>query len=236
SETRRPPPKRSTLCLKPFRPPWRRATRSPSPDSVFSKNQSVPPAQLATPPPAPPSTSPRASSRSSVPAPISRRWSTGKRSNLTVRRCRSSYARALDEVPGICVFGTLRVPQEPIQQRTRPRPHTQSSSHAKILRGVHVPAHRPRARHGQFTSAQGQVTVARWPLEGGGEGRPLPGGQQGRTDTGGIGQVRQRMRRGRPQHTGQLRGAQRDRKSTRLNSSHVSISYAVFCLKKKKTY
>src|SRR5438067_9320298 len=28
---------------------------------------------------------------------------------------------------------------------------------------------------------------------------------------------------------------QRDRKSTRLNSSHVSISYAVFCLKKKKT-
>src|SRR2546427_9609706 len=29
--------------------------------------------------------------------------------------------------------------------------------------------------------------------------------------------------------------AQRDRKSTRLNSSHSQISYAVFCLKKKKT-
>src|SRR5690348_17887823 len=29
---------------------------------------------------------------------------------------------------------------------------------------------------------------------------------------------------------------QRDRKSTRLNSSHPSISYAVFCLKKKKKY
>src|SRR5699024_12768752 len=28
----------------------------------------------------------------------------------------------------------------------------------------------------------------------------------------------------------------RDRKSTRLNSSHVSISYAVFCLKKKNIY
>src|SRR5436305_4629269 len=28
---------------------------------------------------------------------------------------------------------------------------------------------------------------------------------------------------------------QGDRKSTRLNSSHVRISYAVFCLKKKKT-
>src|ERR1035441_10799512 len=27
----------------------------------------------------------------------------------------------------------------------------------------------------------------------------------------------------------------RDRKSTRLNSSHLGISYAVFCLKKKKT-
>src|SRR5436309_10292448 len=31
-----------------------------------------------------------------------------------------------------------------------------------------------------------------------------------------------------------LVNAQQDRKSTRLNSSHVKISYAVFCLKKKK--
>src|SRR5690348_18226233 len=30
--------------------------------------------------------------------------------------------------------------------------------------------------------------------------------------------------------------AKRDRKSTRLNSSHPSTSYAVFCLKKKKKY
>src|SRR5689334_25007845 len=30
------------------------------------------------------------------------------------------------------------------------------------------------------------------------------------------------------------RSKKRDRKSTRLNSSHSSISYAVFCLKKKK--
>src|SRR2546430_10842299 len=29
-------------------------------------------------------------------------------------------------------------------------------------------------------------------------------------------------------------GGRRDRKSTRLNSSHSQISYAVFCLKKKK--
>src|SRR2546426_2245881 len=32
----------------------------------------------------------------------------------------------------------------------------------------------------------------------------------------------------------ELSGAVQDRKSTRLNSSHLVISYAVFCLKKKK--
>src|SRR3712207_7599947 len=32
---------------------------------------------------------------------------------------------------------------------------------------------------------------------------------------------------------GRPRRARRDRKSTRLNSSHANISYAVFCLKKK---
>src|SRR5256885_8722731 len=32
-----------------------------------------------------------------------------------------------------------------------------------------------------------------------------------------------------------LAGYTEDRKSTRLNSSHLVISYAVFCLKKKKT-
>src|SRR5690348_17491047 len=38
------------------------------------------------------------------------------------------------------------------------------------------------------------------------------------------------VRDGRP-----VAGISADRKSTRLNSSHPSISYAVFCLKKKKT-
>src|SRR5205814_8003942 len=32
----------------------------------------------------------------------------------------------------------------------------------------------------------------------------------------------------------EARAKRRDRKSTRLNSSHLGISYAVFCLKKKK--
>src|SRR5438045_6704243 len=37
-----------------------------------------------------------------------------------------------------------------------------------------------------------------------------------------------------PLHRDRPRLDVRDRKSTRLNSSHLGISYAVFCLKKKK--
>src|SRR5438874_7954024 len=43
-------------------------------------------------------------------------------------------------------------------------------------------------------------------------------------------QVRARRGSGNRAHAS---GALEDRKSTRLNSSHVEISYAVFCLKKK---
>src|SRR5438270_4776373 len=40
----------------------------------------------------------------------------------------------------------------------------------------------------------------------------------------------------KPEEVPNLKGDDaRDRKSTRLNSSHSQISYAVFCLKKKKT-
>src|SRR5260221_9946539 len=38
------------------------------------------------------------------------------------------------------------------------------------------------------------------------------------------------------QAVGRRARAQRDRKSTRLNSSHTVISYAVFCLKKKNNH
>src|SRR2546426_6919447 len=51
-----------------------------------------------------------------------------------------------------------------------------------------------------------------------------PGDDQGR-----------RVRTARPDF-GQQREAVQDRKSTRLNSSHLVISYAVFCLKKKKNH
>src|SRR2546422_4875593 len=40
--------------------------------------------------------------------------------------------------------------------------------------------------------------------------------------------------RAEPDLGGDRRGVGQDRKSTRLNSSHGYISYAVFCLKKKK--
>src|SRR3712207_8196503 len=56
----------------------------------------------------------------------------------------------------------------------------------------------------------------------------------------GGGAARARRRAGRshkgrlPLHPSDVRG--QDRKSTRLNSSHANISYAVFCLKKKKKY
>src|SRR3712207_6931732 len=43
-----------------------------------------------------------------------------------------------------------------------------------------------------------------------------------------------RRRRGRHGRGGRLLG--QDRKSTRLNSSHANISYAVFCLKKKTKF
>src|SRR5690349_22284606 len=61
-------------------------------------------------------------------------------------------------------------------------------------------------------------------VSGGGRhpGRRLPQGLGGRTDG------------GTPVGVGAPDGVHVDRKSTRLNSSHVEISYAVFCLKKKK--
>src|SRR2546428_13887452 len=48
----------------------------------------------------------------------------------------------------------------------------------------------------------------------------------------GAGRVGKGQSRGDP--SGDPDGSPRDRKSTRLNSSHDQISYAVFCLKKKK--
>src|SRR5690606_39349997 len=69
-----------------------------------------------------------------------------------------------------------------------------------------------------------------------GRGRASHAASEGRRGTGGEGRFRRGERR---LEVGQGDGerselADQDRKSTRLNSSHVKISYAVFCLKKKK--
>src|SRR3712207_9050918 len=68
------------------------------------------------------------------------------------------------------------------------------------------------------------TTLFRSPDAGGG---PLPRHGQGRRDGDGDG-------RGLGRRRGHLPRRAQDRKSTRLNSSHANISYAVFCLKKKK--
>src|SRR5256885_6746223 len=59
--------------------------------------------------------------------------------------------------------------------------------------------------------------------------RDAPRGGEGRVA--GLSPARQAAHRPRPECPG---FGHRDRKSTRLNSSHLVISYAVFCLKKKK--
>src|SRR3712207_7392030 len=59
--------------------------------------------------------------------------------------------------------------------------------------------------------------------------RPAPPAEHRRD--GGAGR---RRPRGGLRARGQGPGGTEDRKSTRLNSSHANISYAVFCLKKKK--
>src|SRR3989442_10100455 len=59
-----------------------------------------------------------------------------------------------------------------------------------------------------------------------------PGRARQRFQTGQQGWVYAVHGKQKPNPAGQF---ERDRKSTRLNSSHVRISYAVFCLKKKKS-
>src|SRR4051812_49922815 len=64
-----------------------------------------------------------------------------------------------------------------------------------------------------------------------------PGRRRARAGRGGGGNgLSTRHARDRPEGVQTLRAHRGggDRKSTRLNSSHMSISYAVFCLKKKK--
>src|SRR5690625_5753435 len=71
---------------------------------------------------------------------------------------------------------------------------------------------------------------------GGGLAQQLPGDHAGVDRLGGDvddGEALTVALQHRAHEVVELRGPDQDRKSTRLNSSHVAISYAVFCLKKK---
>src|SRR3712207_8516463 len=54
-------------------------------------------------------------------------------------------------------------------------------------------------------------------------------------DRGGVHGVREGTSPPGAHMSNSVQTSRQDRKSTRLNSSHANISYAVFCLKKKKT-
>src|SRR3712207_8835057 len=82
---------------------------------------------------------------------------------------------------------------------------------------LHVAAARLRRAAGQADRAQRRVAAAREALD---QPRALP-----HLD-GHVGRLAEQERDAE-------RRAAADRKSTRLNSSHANISYAVFCLKKK---
>src|SRR2546426_3916503 len=85
----------------------------------------------------------------------------------------------------------------------------------------------PAARSGQTGVSSGRsACFTAWVVcfDGTCEDRGRPGGHHCASG---------RRHRERRQHDAARRG-RRDRKSTRLNSSHLVISYAVFCLKKKK--
>src|SRR5260221_1398252 len=87
------------------------------------------------------------------------------------------------------------------------------------VRGVHRRVRR-HSLHGNLDAASAASAILARRLGEGGDGRR-------------IGHHRGRAPAARSEDS---RGGGTDRKSTRLNSSHTMISYAVFCLKKKKIF
>src|SRR5438309_7825295 len=80
-----------------------------------------------------------------------------------------------------------------------------------------------------FRSGQDRLEKAKWPLEPTSPRSPRTSKQHKRLSSNTASQGRLSTTEDRPSSADSI-----DRKSTRLNSSHSSISYAVFCLKKKK--
>src|SRR2546422_2650410 len=87
---------------------------------------------------------------------------------------------------------------------------------------------RSRVREGLLCRTRKSVSSSGWNHRkmAQGTGHPIPGQRDHRRRPGIIGR--------RVEDVDQEPAVVRDRKSTRLNSSHGYISYAVFCLKKKK--
>src|SRR2546426_7291128 len=85
-----------------------------------------------------------------------------------------------------------------------------------------------------FRSVQRVVAASQVVLQGDDRRRPLAEGQRRGAHSKEEVEGEDPGIQPRGERHQQQRGAQADRKSTRLNSSHLVISYAVFCLKKKK--
>src|SRR3712207_7834152 len=96
----------------------------------------------------------------------------------------------------------------------------------------------PRSTLFPYTTLFRSAELAVQPLQVVERGPPLPllvegqlGQQQGRARGVLVADLRRHQ-----DAVALLAGDDEDRKSTRLNSSHANISYAVFCLKKKKKH
>src|SRR5256886_13642372 len=90
----------------------------------------------------------------------------------------------------------------------------------------------PRSTLFPYTTLFRSHAVGREPVRAGPDDGPFSSGDGGRAARG-TRDARARIPAARRPRRRRPRPA-RDRKSTRLNSSHSQISYAVFCLKKKK--
>src|SRR2546422_10510818 len=123
--------------------------------------------------------------------------------------------------------GAKDAPPRPHEAPPRPR-RDDDSRHAQRRRRARPL--RPPCRDGRGAPPPGRRSRRALPrsLEPCGSRDARSGELSARQRGGGPRPRRRRRDRGRPP------GAGRDRKSTRLNSSHGYISYAVFCLKKKK--
>src|SRR2546430_10550968 len=139
---------------------------------------------------------------------------------VQARLVRPARHRQSPRNEGPCVVGPARLDREARKVRVLSLPHHLLARSARnFLRGhVH---HLSSDRNPALEHIAKSLGRLRFPEE--------------REELSDIAQRLARVHAYLPTH-GEGNAARRDRKSTRLNSSHSQISYAVFCLKKKKQY